>query len=240
MKNTIPTTDEKTIQNNTIELLQSMGYIFIPQNDMSKYRNNASCVVLKDILIERLQSLNGFNYKSIDYKFSNKSIAKAYEDIDYSLYEGLMTANQNITDQLVLGNSYLEELIDGVKKSFSLKYIDFENTQNNVFHFTEEFIVNRITRSEKEKTRRPDLVVYINGIPIGVIELKKSSINSEQGISQMLRNQGEKEIPQLFKYIQITLAGNNHSAQYGTTGTPKSFMLYGMKEMKNILKLVIV
>ena len=50
------------------------------------------------------------------------------------------------------------------------------------------------------------------------IELKRF-----KGISQMLRNQGEKEIPQLFKYIQITLAGNNHSAQYGTTGTPKKF-----------------
>lgn len=227
-------TDESIIQENTIDLLISMGYTFITQDNekrekykkfksISKYRSNTSQVILKDILLERLQSLNGFNYKNNEYKFSAKNIAKAIEDIDYSLNEGLMTANQNITDQLILGNSYLEELIDGVKKSFSLKYIDFKNPQNNLFHFTEEFVVDRVVKNEKVKTRRPDLVLFINGIPCGVIELKKSSIDSEQGISQMLRNQGEKEIPQLFKYVQMTLAGNNHSPKYATTGTPKKF-----------------
>lgn len=223
MNNTIPKTGEPIIQENTIDLLISMGYKFIPQNEISKYRSNTNQVILKDILVKQLQSLNGFNYKNNDYKFSNKNIAKAIEDINHSLNEGLMTANQNITDQLVLGNSYLEELIDGVKKSFSLKYLDFKNPSNNLFHFTEEFVVDRVTKNEKVKTRRPDLVLFINGIPFAVIELKKSSIDSEQGISQMLRNQGEKEIPQLFKYVQMTLAGNNHSPQYATTGTPKKF-----------------
>ncbi len=221
--NNTPRTDERIIQENTIELLKSMGYTFINQEEIKKYRTNTNQVILKDVFIEKLQSMNGFNYKNIDYKFSNKNIAKAYQDINYSLNEGLITANQKITDQLLLGNSYLEELVDGVKKSFSLKYIDFETPSNNIFHFTEEFVVDRVTRSEKEKTRRPDLVLFINGIPFAVIELKRSSIDTEQGISQMLRNQGEKEIPQLFKYIQITVAGNNHSPQYATTGTPKKF-----------------
>jgi type I restriction enzyme R subunit len=67
------------------------------------------------------------------------------------------------------------------------------------------------------------LVLFINGIPFAVIELKKSSVDTEQGISQMIRNQGKDEIPQLFKYIQFTLAGNNHSPKYATTGTPKKF-----------------
>ncbi len=238
----IPKTDESIIQENTIDLLISMGYIFITQDNekkekykkyksISTYRSNTGQVILKDILVKQLQNLNGFNYKNNNYKFSNKNIAKAIEDIDYSLNEGLMTANQNITDQIVLGNSYLEELIDGVKKSFSLKYIDFDTPSNNIFHFTEEFVVDRVTKNEKVKTRRPDLVLFINGIPIGVIELKRSSIDAEQGISQMLRNQGEKEIPQLFKYTQITLAGNNHSPKYATTGTPKKF--YAVWNEKN-------
>jgi len=218
-----PQTDESIIQKNTIELLKSIGYIFIPDTQMKRYKSGTSQVILKDILVERVQSLNGFKYKNNDYKFSAKNIAKAIEDIDYSLNEGLMTANQNITDQLVLGNSYLEELIDGVKKSFSLKYIDFKTPSNNLFHFTEEFVVDRVIKNEKVKTRRPDIVLFINGIPFGVIELKRSSVDAQQGISQMIRNQDEKEIPELFKYIQMTLAGNNHSPQYATTGTPKKF-----------------
>ena len=85
-------------------------------------------------------------------------------------------------------------------------------------------MVDRVTQQEETKTRRPDLVLFINGIPFGVIELKKStSKGTEEGISQMIRNQGHDEIPNLFKYVQITLAGNNHSPQYGTTGTAKKF-----------------
>ncbi len=229
-----PQTDEKIIQENTIDLLISMGYEFITQENekrkkyekykpLSSYRNNTNQVLLKDILINQLQKLNSFEYKGISYKFSPKNIANAMNSLDESLNEGLMTANAKITDQLLLGNSYQEELCEGVKKSFSLKYIDFKNPQNNVFHFTEEYSVARQTLNEKDKTRRPDIVLFINGIPFGVIELKKSSVETEQGISQMLRNQTKGEIPHLFKFTQILLAGNNHSPQYATAGTPKKF-----------------
>lgn len=218
-----PNTNETQIQNNTIDLLQNMGYIYLSPEEMTQHRSSTRQVVLKDILLEQLQNLNGFEYKGTHYPFSAKNIAKAIDDLDVLLNEGLMTANQKISDQLLLGNSYSEELIDGVKKSFSLHYIDYKVPENNVFHVTDEFVVDRVNQQEQTKTRRPDLVLFINGIPFGVIELKKSTRDTEEGISQMLRNQGKDEIPTLFKYIQITLAGNNHSPQYGTTGTPKKF-----------------
>ena len=218
-----PNTSETQIQQNTIELLKAMGYKYISPEEMKKHRNNTGQVVLKDILLQQLQKLNGFEYKGTHYPFSAKNIAKAIDDLDESLNEGLMTANQKISDQLLLGNAYTEELIDGVKKSFSLHYIDYKNPQNNVFHFTEEFVVDREIKDVKVKTRRPDLVLFINGIPFGVIELKKPSVESEQAISQMIRNQDTGEIQKLFKYIQITLVGNSHSPQYGTVGTPKKF-----------------
>ncbi len=218
-----PRTDEQVIQNNTIDLLKNMGYTYISPEEMPQYRSSTRQVVLKDILLEQLQKINGFGYKGTRYPFSAKNIARAIDDLDVSLNEGLMTANQKISDQLLLGNSYSEELIDGVKKSFSLHYIDYKNPENNVFHVAEEFVVDRVNQQERIKTRRPDLVLFVNGIPFGVIELKRASISTEEGISQMIRNQGEDEIPHLFKYVQITLAGNNHSPHYGTTGTPKKF-----------------
>ena len=218
-----PKTDEKTLQNNIIKLLKNMGYNYISPQQMDNYRSNKKEVLLKDILFETLNRLNFYEYKGKKHFFSKKNILKAIDDLDESLNEGLLIANQKITDQLIFGNSYQEELEDGVKKSFSLKYIDFKNIENNVFHFTEEFSVSRQTLNEKDKTRRPDIVLFINGIPFGVIELKKSSVETEQGISQMIRNQSIGEIPHLFKFTQILLVGNNHSPQYATTGTPKKF-----------------
>lgn len=235
-----PQTDEKIIQKNTIELLKSMGYTFISQEENATLRNGKlSDVLLKDILVNQLQKLNSFEYKGITYPFSPKNIAHAVQSLDESLGDGLMSANVKITDQLVLGNSYQEELCDGVRKSFSLKYIDFKNYLNNVFHFTEEFSVSRQVLNERDKTRRPDIVLFINGIPFGVIELKKSSVQSEQGVSQMLRNQGKDEIPYLFKFTQILLAGNNHSPIYATTGTPKKFWATWKEDNSKILDALI-
>jgi len=234
----IPKTDEKHLQNNTIELLKSMGYTFISQQDNVKLRNGKlSNVLLKDILVNQLQKLNSFEYKSKSYKFSPKNIANAVNSLEDALSKDVMSANAKITDQLLFGNSY-QELSDGVKKSFSLKYIDFKNIENNVFHFTEEFSISRQTLNEKDKTRRPDIVLFINGIPFGVIELKKSSVETDQGISQMIRNQRKDEIPHLFEFAQILVAGNNHSPKYATTGTPKKFWANWKEDVKDIDKLI--
>lgn len=178
---------ETNIQQNSIDLLshKNVGYTYVSPDECLKLRDGKlNEVILKDILISQLQKINGFEYKGNAYTFSPKNIAKAIEELNVPLNEGLMSANQKISDKLMLGTSYDEELIDGVKKSFSLQYIDFKHPENNVFHITEEFSVNRQITTEIEKTRRPDLVVFINGIPLCVIELKKSSIDAEQGISQ--------------------------------------------------------
>ncbi|CAC9599583.1 Type I restriction-modification system, restriction subunit R (EC 3.1.21.3) [uncultured Gammaproteobacteria bacterium] len=228
--NLIPKTNERHLQNNTIALLKAMGWQFITPKEMRDYRDNTSQVVLKDILLKRLQVLNSFEYKNNRYLFSDKNLAKAIASIDVPLDEGLSRANQKITDQLLLGNAFEEVLSDGVRKSFNINYIDFDNFDNNAFHFSEEFIVDRVVKNENQKNRRPDLVLFINGIPVGVVELKKSSVDTSQGVLQMIRNQKDAEIPQLFKYAQITLAGNNHTPKYATINTSKKFYASWIEE----------
>jgi len=219
-----PNTSEKTIQDNVIQLLDKMGYTYISRENNVKLRDGIlSTVILKDILLEKLQEINSFEYKGVGYKFSSKNISRAVEELNMPLNEGLSTANQKISDKLMLGSSYEEELTDGNKKSYTLRYIDFDNIENNSFHFTEEYNVSRHITTEVKRSRRPDIVLFINGIPFAVIELKKSSINAEDGIKQMVNNQNQEEIPHLFKYIQITLAGNNYAPMYATSGTPAKF-----------------
>jgi len=217
---------EKVIQQNCINLLshKDFGYKFITKEDNLILRENkTSSVLLKKILIERLYEINNYEHKGQIYKFSASNISKAVDDLDVSLNEGLIVANMKITNHLILGTSYEESLDDGTKKSFSLKYIDFKNIENNHFHITEEFIVDRANQNEFIKTRRPDLILFINGIPLVVIELKNSSTSYEKGIRQLEKEQRKDEIPHLFKYIQLTIAANSNEAKYGTMGTQFKF-----------------
>lgn len=217
---------ENTIQQNCINLLKhkDFGYEFISKEDNLKEREGkTSAVLLKKRLIERLYAINSYEYKGQTYKFSASNIAKAVENLDVSLNDGLLAANEKITNHLLLGTSFEENLDDGTKKSFSFKYIDFENIENNHFCITEEFIVSRANQSESKKYRRPDLVLFVNGIALVVIELKKSSVSYENGIRQLEKEQKKDEIPHLFKYIQLTIAGNSSEARYATVGTPLKF-----------------
>ena len=120
----------------------------------------------------------------------------------------------------MLGKSYLEKTADGTSKSFNLKYIDWEHPENNVYHVTEEFSCDSW---DKQKNARPDIVLFVNGIPFAVIECKAPTISEEQAVEQMVRNQNKEYIPQLFKYAQIVVATNKNAVKYATCGTPKKF-----------------
>lgn len=228
--NNTPNTTENQIQQNCISLLSGeaskdeFNIDFLTQEDNVKYRDGkTSSVLFKGVMRERLKAINSFSYKGLDYPFSPASIEKAIEDLNVSLNEGLSIANEKITDKLLLGTSYEENLSDNTKKSFSFKYIDFDNLENNHFHLTEEFTVDRVNQNEHQKTRRVDLVLFVNGIPLVAIELKKSGINYENGIRQIEKEQRKDEIPHLYKFIQLTIAGSNQEARYGTMGTPLKF-----------------
>ena len=220
-----PDTSENKIQKNSINLLQSLGYKFISREENLKLRGGKTSEVLfREILTQKLGEINSYEYKGKRYKFSQSSVLKAVDELaGVSLNEGLMVANERITNLLLLGTSLEENLEDGTRRSFSFKFIDFENLQNNDFYVTEEFEVSRVSQSDAQKHRRPDLVLFINGIPIVVIELKKSSVSFENGIKQLEKEQGKDEIAHLFKYIQLTIAANGSGARYGTTGTPFKF-----------------
>ena len=120
---------------------------------------------------------------------------------------------------LTMGNSYEEDVVDR-KVSFDLQYIDWKNPSNNVFHVTQEFAVDSHTG---ENNARVDIVLFVNGIPFCVIECKSGLVSIDQGIEQMLRNQSETYIPQLFKFPQLLIACNKNEVKYGTTRTSKKF-----------------
>ncbi|MBA2868937.1 type I restriction endonuclease subunit R [Methanococcus maripaludis] len=215
---------ELKVQKDAIKLLKNMGYVYISKEENRNLRINLKEVILKDILKEQLNKLNSYTYKGKSYKFSEKSIENAISDLDVPLLEGLSKSNEKIYDQLILGNDYPEYIkSEKARKSFKIRYIDWETPENNVFHVTEEFSVEKQDLNTIEKTKRADLVLFVNGIPFGIIELKKSSVNIEEGISQLINYQNKEFIPHLYRYIQVTMAGNPNEAKYATTKTAKKF-----------------
>ena len=207
-------------QNPALELLQKLGYEYLTPEECLRQRGSLQEVLLKDILRKQLHALNQFTYGGVAYKFTAENIEKAVKDLDEPLTDGLIRTSEKIYDALMLGKSYLETLIDGTAKSFNLKYIDWEHPENNVFHVTEEFSCDSWDR---QKNARPDIVLFVNGIPFAVIECKAPTISEEQAVEQMIRNQGKDYIPQLFKYAQIVMATNKNAVKYATCGTGKNF-----------------
>jgi type I restriction enzyme R subunit len=207
-------------QQPAIELLQAMGYTYISPEDCKKQRGSRYHVLLKDILRGQLRKLNRYAYAGAENEFSAANIERAMEDLDEPLIDGLVRTSEKVYDALLLGKSYQETVGDGKLLSFNLKYIDWEHPENNLYHVTEEFSVER---QAEPRPARPDLVLFINGIPFAVIECKAPHVSVDQAVVRMIRNQHADYIPQLFKYAQIVLATNKNVTKYATAGTPKKF-----------------
>ena len=210
-----------TSQRPAIEVLQKLGYKYISEEENKKLRNYIlTDVIFKDILAKKLNEINSYEYKGEKYKFSASTIGQAIKDLNEDLVTGLISTNEKIYDLLTLGKSYQEKMVDGTKRSFDIKYIDFEHPENNDFYVTEEFSVLRMNGKDYA---RPDIVLFVNGIPLAVIECKDVSVPIIQAISQSIRNQKPDYIPQLFKFIQIVMAANKNETKYATCGTPDKF-----------------
>lgn len=98
--------------------------------------------------------------------------------------------------------------------------IDFDHPTNNDFAIAEEVTV------KEQQEKRPDIVVYLNGIAVSVIELKKSSVCVSYGIRQNLTNQRHEFIEQFFSTIQFCMAGNEiEGLRYGTLKTKEKYYM---------------
>src|SRR5690625_1959699 len=209
-----------------LALLTNLGWSFLsPEQALAARGGKTDEVVLRQVLRSELQKRT-FTFSGKSYPLSEKSIDNLIAEVcSPALNEGLLTANERLYNHLLYGIS-VTEFVDGKKTSPTIALIDWQNPANNSFVFTEEFTV---TRSGGVESRRPDIVCFVNGIPLVVIEAKRPDGNAkkgptiDEGISQSLRNQRHDEIPLLFAYSQLLLSINGNEGRYGTCGTPAKF-----------------
>jgi type I restriction enzyme, R subunit len=118
------------------------------------------------------------------------------------------------------------------KTPLTVRLIDWENPQNNHFAIAEEVSI------KGENKKRPDIVIYVNGIALGVIELKRSTVSVSEGIRQNLDNQKSMFIQPFFATVQIIMAGNDtEGLRYGVINTPEKHYLKWKEEseVENLL-----
>ncbi len=203
-----------------LQQLINLGFKYLsPAQALTERGGRSSNVLLEGILRNQLKAINRIRYKGGEYLFSEENIQSAIQKLKNVKFDGLQKTNETIYDLITLGTA-MEQTIEGDSKSFNLNYIDWRNWDKNEFHVTAEF---NVERSRSTETARPDIVLFVNGIPFAVIECKSPKVEVEQAVSQSIRNQGDDYIPRLFTYVQLVMGINKNKALYATTGTPARF-----------------
>lgn len=219
-----------------LQVLQNLGYTYLtPDEALALRGGRTSGVLLEGVLAEQLRKINRIRFKGQTHAFSEGNIQSAIQDLKNQVFEGLIRTNEKVYDLLTLGRS-LTQVIDGDMKSFQFNYVVWKDWRSNVYHVTEEFPVDRTGGAE---TRRPDLVLFVNGIPFAVIECKRhvdpggkaEKDPLDQAIEQQVRNQREENIPRLFLYAQLLLVISKNDAKYATVGTPAKFWAWWREDL---------
>jgi type I restriction enzyme R subunit len=216
-----------------LHLLCALGWTYLsPAASLAKRGNNRD-VLLKSTLIEVLQSRR-FDYKGELHPLSSNAIDQIVRELSVaSLQDGLPAANERLYHKLALGITVTEFMADGKKHQPTIAIIDWRDPQANRFEAADEV---EVLSAQGTHTRRPDIIGYVNGIPLVVIEAKRpdsGNLNASmiaEGISQQLRNQRVDEVPLLFAYAQLLLAVSQTDGRYGTVHTAAKFWAHWKDE----------
>ncbi|MBQ0090633.1 MAG: HsdR family type I site-specific deoxyribonuclease [Prevotellaceae bacterium] len=211
---------ERETQNHVIDvLLQEMPACYTYGGNLHDEEN---WCLREDVLTDWLtDTARGEHQMSTEY--AANAIRKLREEImNCTLWEDLSQVSENVYQMLRYGTSYSR----GIGQTDGMAYfIDWTHPEANKFEICEEVSVhcNGILASEH---RRPDIVIYVNGIALVIIELKRSGVPVTEGIRQNYRNQQSGYIPRFFTTSQLCMAGNpSEGLYYGTTCTPEQFYL---------------
>ena len=201
-----------------IRQLVALGYTFIAAETLEAERESLKEVVLTERLAKALRKLNPW--------LSDDNVHKAVRAVTGVQATSLIEASQEVYTTLTLGKSFEQDRGEG-KKSYDVRYIDFETPANN------ELIVTRQYRVKGGKKHIiPDVVLLVNGMPLAIVECKSPTLGEgwkAEAIDQFSRYQEledryrELGAPKLFETMQVLVATCGQAAVYGTVTTPHRF-----------------
>lgn len=183
-----------------LDTLAAMGWQALSPAQALAIREEENRVILKPVLTEALRTLNGIGAEDAE-----------------AIYNDLATLSDNEDWQRKLRGGYSRRLT-GENRDRPIALIDFKHPANNRFHVVSQF------RVAAQRSRIPDLVLFVNGIPLVVIEAKsplKTTAKSEEAFEQI--KQYERDIPRLFAPNAFNIVTDGLVTLYGATGAPSQF-----------------
>ena len=169
MSNTPDTAEIYSSHVPALATLVTLGWSYMPPGEAMSARGGPQGVLLAPVLVEELRRRT-FDYKGKTYPLSTNAIDQITRELSSpALNEGLLTANERIYNALTLGVT-VTEFVDGKRHSVTVPIIDWAKPLANRFTVTEEV---ELLATGGVHTRRPDVVGYVNGIPLLVIEAKR-------------------------------------------------------------------
>ena len=192
-----------------ITLFKKMGYQYY-DGSVIEERNDITEVVLKGRLLEAIKRLNPW--------INDNNLNKAYNEITQVTGTSLMEINEKIWHLLKGATFSVKQVINGKEDFHPVNYIDYQKPDNNDY-----LVVNQIKYHGKYVNSIPDLVVYINGLPIGVIECKSPVTQNawDKAFSDLDYYQENSE--KLFYYNQICAGIWDVGGKYGAINSPQQF-----------------
>ena len=184
----------------TLDALMALGYSQLSPEAALVMREEENRVILRPVFIERLQALNGIG--AVDAE---------------SIYSEFSSLSDNEEWQRRLRGSYSRKR-EGEKQDKPVMLIDFKRPERNHFHVVPQMYV------AAQRPRKPDIVVFVNGIPLAVIEAKsplKASARAQEAFEQI--KQYERDIPRLFASNAFSVITDGMTTHYGAAGSSSQF-----------------
>ena len=207
---------ERITQNRIVQFFQKeLGYRYL--GDWQDRENNKNIEI--DILTTWLKK------RGVSDALINRAIRQL--DAAAALGEGkkLYYANKDVYRLLRYG---VKDKEGAGELNQTVWLIDWNNPEENDFAIAEEVSI------KGENKKRPDIVLYVNGIALGVLELKRSSVSVSEGIRQNLDNQKKDFIRNFFTTMQLVMAGNDtQGLRYGMIETAEKYFLEWKEEVSN-------
>tara|TARA_R110002167_G_scaffold243677_1_gene449160 strand:- start:5723 stop:8902 length:3180 start_codon:yes stop_codon:yes gene_type:complete len=192
-----------------IKLFQQMGYQYLDASQQDE-RMDITEVILKDRLLASIKKLNTW--------INDNNLNKAYNEITTVNGASLMEINEKIWELMRGGTFAVKQTIDGIEEFKVVHFIDYLHPENNDF-----LVVNQMKYHGRYQHSVPDLVVYVNGLPIGVIECKSPTAQNawDKAYSDLKYYQENSE--KLFHYNQICAGIWDVGGRYGAINSPQQF-----------------
>ena len=203
---------ERATQNRVVNLFQEqLGYAYLGNWEDRLGNSN-----IEEDIVRKYLSQKGY---------SEILIGKALDKLRITANnynESLYTNNKNVYGLLRYGVKVKADIGENYE---TVALIDWKRPLKNQFAIAEEVTV------QGNRDKRPDIVLYVNGIALGVLELKRSTVSIGDGIRQSIVNQQKEFIQSFFSTIQFVFAGNDtEGLRYGAIGTPEKYFLKWKEE----------